>query len=241
MSSLDKSSKLSSLVLSSCVLLSSVLVKKHEHFISIFLSIVFLSMLVLVFYLKWWLNGFYALLARVYDKSAFIEARLDAQAPAPSDILRHVTAWFCQFDSKRGGNEIFKESLWRLKSSLLSAPWAKHYTAPQMAAEWNVFVAAAVQQAQVGVFYQRSLSKDINKEEDTDEWERILLITLRPELAELYDKHVSPQTLIPDSFALPYFKQIQSRAENLKRREGDSYSKIAGMPQAPRALPEWIR
>ena len=121
-SSLDKSSKLSSLVLSSCVLLTAVFVKKHEHLISIFLTIVFLSMLVLVFYLKWWLNGFYALLERVSDKSAFIEARLDAQAPAPSDILRHLTAWFCQFDSKRGGSEIFKESLWRLKSSLLSAP-----------------------------------------------------------------------------------------------------------------------
>ena len=201
-SSLDKSSKLSSLVLSSCVLLTAVFVKKHEHLISIFLTIVFLSMLVLVFWLKWWLNGFNALLERVYDKSAFIEARLDAQAPAPSDILRHLTAWFCQFDSKRGGSEIFKESLWRLKSSLLSAPWAKHYTAPQMAAEWNVFVAAAVQQAQEGVFYQRSLSKDISKEEDTDEWERILVNTQRPELAELYDKHVSPQTLSPDSFAL---------------------------------------
>ena len=182
----------------------------------------------------------YALLERVYEKSAFIEARLDAQAPAPSDILRHLTAWFCQFDSKRGGSEIFKESLWRLKSSLLSAPWAKHYTAPQMAAEWNVFVAAAVQQAQEGVFYQRSLSKDISKEEDTDEWERILVNTQRPELAELYDKHVSPQNLSSDSFALHYFKQIQSRAENLKRREGDSYSKISGMPQAPLALRDWI-
>ena len=94
MSSLDKSSKLATVSMSSLVLLSAVFVKKHEHFISIFLSIVFLSMLVLAFYLKWWLHGFYALLERVYDKSAFIEARLDAQAPAPSDILRHLTAWF---------------------------------------------------------------------------------------------------------------------------------------------------
>ena len=42
-----------------------------------------------------------------------------------------------------------------------------------MAAEWNFFVLAALQQAQEGVFYQRSLSKDISKEEDSDEYERI--------------------------------------------------------------------
>ena len=117
--------QLGALIMSSLLLLSAVFVEKHEHFITISLSIGMLSMVVLVLYLKWWLQGFYLILQQVLQKSSFIEARLDAQAPAPSDILRHLTEWFSMFDSKRGGSEIFKEHLWRLKSSLLSAQWAK--------------------------------------------------------------------------------------------------------------------
>ena len=93
------SSKLAVVSMSSLVLLAAIFLDKHDKFISICMSI---GMLSLVLYLKWWLQGFYKLIERVLDKASFIEARLDAQAPAPSDILRRLTEWFQFFDSKRG-------------------------------------------------------------------------------------------------------------------------------------------
>ena len=112
--------------------------------------------------------------------------------------------WFQVFDSKRGGSEIFKDHLWKLKSSLLSAPWAKHYTAPQMAGEWNLFVATAIEQAKECVFYDRSLSKQPNlKQEATNE--RILLNVQRLELSLVFDDCMVEDQLIPDSFAKHYY------------------------------------
>ena len=196
-------------------------------------------MVVLVLYLKWWLQGFYLILQQVLQKSSFIEARLDAQAPAPSDILRHLTEWFSMFDSRRGGFEIFKEHLWRLKSSLLSAPWAKHYTATQMIAEWNLFVAAAMDQAKEAVFYERSLSKQLSKEKEAKH-EMTLLNIQRPELSLVYDDMASEDQLSPDSFARRYYSQIQSRSKNLKGRQPDRYFEFSWMPKAPKCLPDWV-
>ena len=105
------SSKLAVVSMSSLVLLAAIFLDKHDKFISICMSIGMLSFLSLVLYLKWWLQGFYKLSERILDKASFIEARLDAQAPAPSDILRHLTEWFQIFDSEKGGSEIFKENL----------------------------------------------------------------------------------------------------------------------------------
>jgi hypothetical protein len=218
---------------------SAAFIEKHENFISTFLSIQMLSMLILALYLKWWLHGFYKLIERVYEKASFIEARLDAQAPAPSDILRHLTEWFQIFDSKRGGSEIFKEHLWKLKSSLMSAPWAKHYTAPQMAAEWNFFVATAIEMAKQGVFYERSLSQEPNlKHEATNEM--ILLNVQRLELAKVFDNCMAEDQLSPDSFAKHYYSQIKSRSNSFKRRESDRYFELSRMPQAPYCLPDWV-
>ena len=140
---MNTSSKVISGIMSLLVVLSAVFVQQHETFVSIAMSLCVLSLMYLVVFLQSELSGLFKMMGKIYEKPCFIEARLDAQAPAPSDILRHVTQWFCDFDSRRGGSEIFKEHLWRLKSSLMSAPWAKHFTPKQMAAEWNFFVAAA--------------------------------------------------------------------------------------------------
>ena len=109
-----------------------------------------------------------------------------------------------------------------------------------MAAEWNLFVPAASEQAKEGVFYERSLSKHPSKNEQEDN-ERILLNVQRPELTLVYDDMASEDRLSPDSFARHYHSQIQSRSKNLKSREPDRFSEFSRIPLAPNCLPDWVQ
>ena len=113
------SSKLAVVSMSSLVLLSAIFLDKHDKFISICMSIGMLSFLSLVLYLKWWLQCFYKLSERILDKASFIEARLDAQAPAPSDILRHLTEWFQVLDSRGGSDPAISEIIFIIMWLLL--------------------------------------------------------------------------------------------------------------------------
>ena len=108
-----------------------------------------------------------------------------------------------------------------------------------MSAEWNLFVAAAIVQAQGGVFYERSLSKHPGKEED-EEHDRILINTLRPELNLVYDEMADESLLSPDSFARHYYSQILSRSKNLMNRKPDSYAQFSRMPKPPNWLRDWV-
>ena len=122
---------------------------------------------------------------------------------------------------------------------MLSAPWAKHYTAPQMAAEWNYFVATAIEMAKQSVFYERSLSKEQNLKHETINV-RILLNVQRLELALVFDNCMAEDQLSPDSFAKHYFSQVKSRSKNLKSRESARYFELSRMPQPPNWLPDSV-
>ena len=76
-----------------------------------------------------------------------------------------------------------------------------------MTAEWNLFVAAAMDQAKEAVFYERSLSKQLSKEKEAKH-EMTLLNIQRDELRLVYDDMASEDQLSPDSFARHYYSQI---------------------------------